>query len=53
MLYRDSNGKLIQINRFYYDTDKEYYISIMNFKNNTKKVILNEYPLVNILYNMI
>ena len=53
MLYRDTNGKLIQINRLHFHNDRDYYRFIINFKQNKKKVILNEYPLVNILYNLI
>jgi hypothetical protein len=53
MLYRDTNGKLIQINRLHFHNDRDYYIFIINLKKKEKKVILNEYPLVNNLYNLI
>ena len=41
MLYRNNNGKLVEINRYNYVNDKEYYESIIRIKYlelNKKKI---------------
>lgn len=41
MLYRNNNGKLVEINRYSYVNDKEYYESIIRIKYlelNKKKI---------------
>ena len=36
MLYRTLDGKIVEINRFMYVNDAEYYKAIINTKKNSK-----------------
>lgn len=53
MLYRNKNGKLIEINRFNYDNDKGYYNILMKMKTNNKEVVQKEYKVVDYLLSKV
>jgi hypothetical protein len=44
MLFRDSNGNLIELNRYDFKNDKVYYQKIMEIKKQFTKSNKNEYP---------
>ena len=44
MLFRDSNGNLIELNRYDFKNDKVYYQKIMEIKKQFTKSNKKEYP---------
>ena len=53
MLFRDENGKLININRLEFNDDKKYYSYLINFIKN-EKVKINSFIITNTLqYNIL
>ena len=53
MLYRNKDGNLVEINRFHYHNDKNYYKILMKLKTNNKEVIEKEYKVVEYLLSKI
>ena len=44
MLFRDSNGNLIELNKYDFKNDKAYYQKIMEIKKQFTKSNKKEYP---------
>ena len=43
MLFRDSNGNLVELNRYDFKNDKLYYQKIMELKGQFTKLTKNDY----------